>query len=96
MGLDKTYIFNNPTTALCFQLSRYKKDLLLYSYNERPNWLYCVAHLHSSHADEVESTTFKSQSSIETRYFLKTNFYHIPADKKIKSMVIKLRTRIAI
>ena len=60
--LDKTFIFNNPTAALCFQLSRYKKDLLLYSYSSHPKWLHCIAHLHPSHEDDVELTTFESQS----------------------------------
>ena len=91
--LDKTFIFDNPTAALCFQLSRYKKDLLLYSYSSHPKWLHCIAHLHPSHEDDVELTLFESKSSIERRYFSNTKFYHIPEKKKIKSMVVQVDFR---
>jgi len=72
--LDTPYIFDNPCAALCFQLYRYKKDLLSYSYDSTPKWLYCVAHLHKQHEDDVTLTTFESKSLIESITFPKQSF----------------------
>ena len=87
--LETPFIFDNPCAALCFQLSRYKKDLLSYSYQVTPKWLYCVAHVHKDHADDVTLTTFESKSSIESNYFSETNFYKLPTGNKIKSMLVR-------
>ena len=88
--LDTPYIFKNPCAALCFKLSRYRKDLLSYSYDVTPDWLYCVVHLHKEHEDDVTLTTFESKSSIESNYFSETKFYQLQTDSKVKSMLVRV------
>ena len=62
---------------MCYQLSRYKRDLLDHNTIEQPAWLHCVGSIYPDNFDAIESSDLQTTSSIEEYYFEHDNFYKI-------------------
>lgn len=72
-------IFSTPSSALCYQLSRYYKDGLCYS-PHKPLWLDCVGgiSLSGSHLKECSIVSrSKKESKVEKGYFRHVQAYSL-------------------
>lgn len=71
-------IFNSPSAALCYQLSRYMKDSLCYS-PHLPSWLYCVGGITVSDSDLAKGSILSptNPSQIEKDYFCGIKVYKL-------------------
>ena len=83
-------IFESALAAMCYQISRYKRDLLDHNTIEQPAWLHCVGSIHPDDFDAIESFVFLTTSTIEENYFEHVNFYKIKDKQQARSKLVML------
>ena len=74
---NTTPIFETASAAICFQISKFNRDLLQHNTIEPPVWLDVIGLIDPSDFDNILPYTFNSTSLIETSYFDQVNLFQV-------------------
>ena len=85
-----TPIFESASAAICYQISRYKRDLLDHNTAVQPAWFDCVGSIHPDDFKGIESYVFQTNSTIEESYFENINFYKIKECHHARSTLVRI------
>ena len=85
-----TPIFVTASAAVCFQISQFRRNLLLHNTIKQPSWINCVGSIHPSDFVNIEPLVFDSKSLIERSYFENVNFLKFTSNSHVKSRLVRI------
>ena len=88
-----TPIFETASTAICFQISQYKRDLREHNTIKTPVWLDVIGSIDPSDFANIISHKFQSTSLIENSYFDQVRFFQVKRDSYLKSRLVRINSQ---
>ena len=86
-----TPFFETASAALCFQISRAKKDHLLdHNVIVPPEWMDVVGRIDETEFEKLVKFQHQTCSKIETSYFKHIIFYKLKEDCRVQSILVKV------
>lgn len=88
-----TPIFETASTAICFQISQYKRDLCEHNTIKTPVWLDVIGSIDPSDFANIISHKFQSTSLIKNSYFDQVCFFQVKRDLYLKSRLVRINSQ---
>ena len=85
-----TPIFEDVLSALCFQISRYKRDLLPHHFYQKPKWINRIGSIREYGKKKLSHLEIPFKSEIEKEYFKNIPTYTIPPHHRVSSVMMMI------